>query len=123
MSESKKSMIKQHLESYKYAMRGILLAFQVERNMSYHLVATSAVLIVNFMLKISHTEWLITLMLIGMVWTAEIFNTAIEKICDLVSPHKNVHVKFIKDLSAAAVLIASILAFLIGLIIFIPQIL
>ncbi|HZI25318.1 MAG TPA: diacylglycerol kinase family protein [Chryseolinea sp.] len=122
MSEPKKSMMKKHLESYKYAMRGILLAFQVERNMSYHLVATCAVLLVNFILKISHTEWLITLMLIGMVWTAEIFNTAIEKLADRVTQERDPIIGQVKDLAAGGVLVISVAAVICALIIYCPYI-
>jgi diacylglycerol kinase len=113
-------MIKKHLASYRYAMRGIWLALRHERNMSFHLVATVAVLIVNYVLGISQTEWLITLMLIGMVLTAEIFNTAIEKLADRVTRNHDPMIGQAKDLAAGAVLIICFAAVVCALIIYCP---
>ena len=58
----------------------------------------------------------------GFVWSAEIFNTAIESMMDHLSPEKHPRVKYIKDLAAGAVLVAAITAIIAGLIIFIPKI-
>ncbi len=57
----------------------------------------------------------------GFVWAAEIFNTAIEKIMDYISIDREPEIKFIKDVAAAAVLVAAITAFITGCIIFIPK--
>jgi diacylglycerol kinase len=122
MSEPKEDMIKKHVDSYKYAIRGIWLAFRFERNMIYHLVAAFAVVIVNVILEISHTEWLITLMLIGMVWSAEIFNTAIEKLADRVTQERDPIIGQVKDLASGGVLIIGVAAVVCGLIIYYPHI-
>jgi diacylglycerol kinase len=113
-------MIKKHLASYQYAIRGIWLAFRYERNMVFHLVAAVAVLIVNYLLEISRIEWLMTLMLIGMVWTAEIFNTAIEKLADRVTQDRDPMIGQAKDLAAGAVLILCLAAVVCALIIYYP---
>ncbi|MBT1697358.1 diacylglycerol kinase family protein [Fulvivirgaceae bacterium PWU4] len=113
-------MIRKHLASYRYAMRGISLAFRYERNMVFHLVAAVAVLIVNCLLAVSRTEWLITLMLIGIVWMAEIFNTAIEKLADRVTENPDPMIGQAKDLAAGAVLIICIAAVVCALIIYCP---
>lgn len=113
-------MIRKHLASYQYAMRGIWLAFRYERNMVFHLVAAVAVLIVNCLLAISRTEWLITLMLIGIVWMAEIFNTAIEKLADRVTQNPDPMIGQAKDLAAGAVLIICFAAVVCALIIYCP---
>ena len=113
-------MIRKHLASYRYAMRGIWLAFRYERNMLFHLVAAVAVLIINCLLHISRTEWLITLMLIGLVWMAEIFNTAIEKLADRVTQNHDPMVGQAKDLAAGAVLIICFAAVVCALIIYCP---
>jgi diacylglycerol kinase len=113
-------MIKRHLTSYRYAMKGIWLAFRYEPNMSFHLVAAVAVLIVNVLLDISRTEWLITLMLIGIVWMAEIFNTAIEKLADRVTQDRDPIIGKAKDLAAGAVLIICFAAVICALIIYWP---
>ena len=58
---------------------------------------------------------------IGFVWVAELFNTAIEKIMDFISKEQHPKIKLIKDLSAAAVLVAAMVAFITGCIVFIPK--
>lgn len=59
------------------------------------------------------------IIVIGLVFVSEIFNTAIKALCDFVSPQKHENIKQIKDLSAAAVLVSAIIAFIIGTLIFI----
>ena len=113
-------MIRKHLASYKYAMRGIWLAFRYERNMCFHFIAALAVLVVNCLLGISKTEWLITLMLIGIVWMAEIFNTSIEKLADRVTQNIDPMIGQAKDLAAGAVLIICFVAVVCAAIIYIP---
>jgi diacylglycerol kinase len=113
-------MIKKHLLSYKYAMHGVWLAFRDEFNMKIHLTATVAVLIVNYSLGISRTDWLITLILIGVVLMSEIFNTAIEKLADRVTQDHDPMIGQAKDLAAAAVLIIGVVAVVCAAIIYWP---
>jgi diacylglycerol kinase len=113
-------MMKKHLASYTYAFRGIWLAIRYEANMAIHLAATLMVVVANYMLRISSTEWLITLQLIGMVWTAEIFNTAIEKLADRVTKEHDPLVGQVKDLAAGAVLVTCIIAVVCAAVIYVP---
>ena len=115
--------VKARLRSFGFAFEGIGAFFRTQHNALVHACASIIIIPLAAYCNISAVKWMALLIAIALVWIAELFNTAIEKICDLVSPQKNAKVKFIKDVSAAAVLIASILAFIIGLIIFIPQIL
>ena len=112
--------IKKNFNSYRYAIRGIRMAFRYEPNMSYHLVAGIAVLITNYLLGVSRTEWLITLILIGLAWMSEVFNTAIEKLADRVSPDHDPLIGNAKDLAAGAVVIICFFAVICALIIYIP---
>lgn len=112
--------IRQHLMSYKYAMRGIVAAFRYENNMIVHLAAAIAVIIVNSLLQISKTDWLITLILIGLAWMAEIFNTAIEKLADRVTTEHDPLIGKVKDLAAGAVLIICVFAVICAAIIYLP---
>ena len=113
-------MIRKHLLSYKYALRGIWLAFRYERNMAIHLIAALAVIAVNSILGISKTEWLITFLLIGVVWMAEVFNTAVEKLADRVTKEQDPLIGSAKDLAAGAVLIICIVAVICAAIIYAP---
>jgi diacylglycerol kinase len=113
-------MIKKHLASYRYAFRGIWLAFRSENNMIIHLAAAVAVLLVNYLLRVTVTEWLITLILIGLAWMAEIFNTAIEKLADRVSKDHDPLIGQAKDLAAGAVLIICLIAVVCAGVIYLP---
>lgn len=106
------------LRSFRFAGQGILDLFRFENNAKVHLLVAGVVVIVGFVLSLSRLEWAIIVTQIGLVWAAEAFNTAIEKLCDFVSPGLHPQIKAIKDLSSGAVLILTITAVLAGLIIF-----
>ena len=110
------------LKSFAAAFQGIWTLICNERNFRFHLSATVAVIIAGFFFHIEKTEWLAIFLSIGLVLSVEALNTSVEYICDLVSPDYNPIVKKIKDVSAAAVLLAAIVAAIIGCIIFIPYI-
>lgn len=111
------------LRSFKYAFRGIYELVRNENNAQFHFLSTVLVIITGFYLKLSPPEWSVIIILIGLVWSAEAFNSAIEKLCDFVSPERREIIRKIKDMSAAGVLFLSIAAAIIALIIFIPKIL
>lgn len=110
------------LSSFGHAVSGVKKFFREEPNARVHLLATVVVLILALYLKATPIEWALLMIVMGMVWAAEIFNTAIERIMDFISPRIDPKVKLIKDMSAAAVLVCAILAAAVGLIIFIPKI-
>lgn len=115
--------IKKHLTSYVYAIRGIEIAFRYENNMLVHLPAAIVVVAVNSMLKVTQIEWLITLMLIGLVLAAEIFNTAIEKLADRLTTERDMLIGQVKDLASGAVLVICFFAALCAVIIYLPYVL
>lgn len=112
--------IRKHVTGYKYAIRGIWLAFHHEPNMFVHLVAAVAVLLVNYLLQISQTEWLITLILIGLAWMAEVFNTTLEKLADRITKDHDPLIGQAKDLASGAVVIICLFAVVCALIIYLP---
>lgn len=109
--------------SFNYAFEGVVAFFRQEHNARIHLAATLIVVILSILLPVSKLEIAVLAIAVAFVWTAEIFNTAIEKAMDLISTVKDSRIKVIKDLAAAAVLIAAIAALLTGCIIFIPKLL
>lgn len=111
------------IKSFQYAWQGLKLAIAEQQNLRIHLVIGLLVIVLSFVLQISFTEWCIIIVCIGMVISAELFNSAIEKWVDLVSPERNKKAGDIKDISAAAVLILAIMAAIIGCIIFGKQLL
>ena len=111
-------MIPKTLRSFKYAVRGLSNVIRYENNAKIHLLATITVLIAGFYLRISLRDWCLLVFAVAMVWIAETFNTAIEKLVDLVSPDYNEKAGAVKDIAAGAVLLASIMAAIIGGIVF-----
>ncbi|CAN5454386.1 hypothetical protein BH09BAC4_BH09BAC4_07000 [soil metagenome] len=105
------------LRSFRFAGQGIIDLFRYENNAKVHLLLAILVIAAGVYLELSRTEWAIILTQIGLVWAAEAFNTAIEKLCDFVSPGLHPQIKAIKDMSSGAVLVLAITAVVIGLII------
>jgi len=111
----------ERLNSFRHAFRGLALLVKREHNFRIHLVVTILVVIAGILLKINTAEWLIIIITIGIVLLAEGLNSAVEHLCDIVSPGENQRIKNIKDILAAAVLISAVMAAIIGLIIFLPH--
>jgi diacylglycerol kinase len=117
-----KQECKKLINSFKYAIEGFVSSFKTERNMKIHVLAMGLVLVVGLYFKLSIIEWCFITFAISLVIGAELFNTAIETIVDMVSPEKNPKAKLAKDISAAAVLAFAIGSAIVGLIIFMPKI-
>ncbi len=115
--------LKKRVKSFGYAFKGLRLMLNHQPNFFIHLAITIIALLLSYFLKLSRGEFLWIIVAIGVVLSAEIFNTAIEKLTDLVQPEIDPRAGQVKDLSAAAVLVLSITALVIGLIIFIPRLL
>jgi len=116
-----KQQCKKLINSFRYAIEGFISSFKTERNMKIHVLAMVLVVVAGLYLKLSLIEWCFISVAIAVVLGAELFNTAIETIVDMVSPEQNPKAKLAKDISAAAVLVLAIGAATVGLIIFIPK--
>jgi diacylglycerol kinase (ATP) len=114
--------LRKRFESFRHAFHGLVIFFRKEHNSRIHLFAAVCVVSAGILFKISPFEWLAIILSIGLVFVAEIINTAVENIGDYISPAYNEKIRVIKDLAAAAVLISAITALISGLIIFIPEI-
>lgn len=121
--KDKASGLKNRLLSFRHAFRGLGLLIRNEANMRIHLILTAMVIAAGILLHISFAEWLIIILTIGFVLVAESLNSAVEKLCDLVSPQEDRRIKNIKDMLAAGVLISAFAAIIVGLVIFLPHIL
>lgn len=121
MTSKKQTSSTSRIESIRYAIHGVQKFFREEPNARIHLLATGIVCVAALYLRVSKTELLLLIMVMGLVWISEIFNTAIENIMDFVSTGRDERIKAIKDLSAAAVLVSVIIAVATGLLVFIPK--
>jgi len=110
------------IKSLKYALQGLLFMVLHEPNARIHLLATAIVILSGICLHIDRLEWLLIGLCTGFVLSLEAMNTAIERLCDVVQPEWHPAIKKIKDVSAAAVLVASISAAVTGTFIFLPKI-
>ena len=118
-----KKEIKSLGNSFKYAGEGIWTSFKSERNMKIHVFMMSLVILFGFLLHISLKEWIICIILFSLVIGAELFNTAIESVVDMISLEKSKQAKLAKDVSAGAVLVFAVASAIVGLLIFVPKIL
>ena len=113
---------KKLINSFKYAIEGIISSFKTERNMKIHVLAMIVVIALGLFFKLNKVEWCFIIIAIASVISAELFNTAIETVVDMVSPERNPKAKLAKDIAAGAVLVVAIGSAIIGFIIFGPQI-
>ena len=110
------------VRSFKYAFEGIATACWTQPNFRAELIASLLGVAAGCWLHVSSGEWLVIALNISIVLSLELVNTAIESACDLFSKEYHPAIKFIKDIAAAAVLIAGIAAAVCGVIIFLPKI-
>ena len=114
--------IAKRIKSFGFAFNGLRILFHEEHNSRIHFFASVLVIIAALLFKLNTYEWIAIIFSIGFVITVEIINTAVENIADFLTTEQNNHIKKIKDLVAAAVLVSALTALTIGLIIFLPKI-
>jgi diacylglycerol kinase len=107
--------------SFVYASRGFLLLWHTQPNFRIHIAASLCAVAFGLLFRIPAAEWLILVITITIVLTVEGVNTAIEKMVDLCQPDRHPLARDVKDLSAAAVLLASTGALIVGVILFGPR--
>ena len=102
------------LASFGHAVRGIADSLRHQRNLRIHAVATVAILGLGLAVGLPDWKWVALWLAIGLVWSAELLNTAVESLCDLVQPAHDERVRRIKDAAAGAVLVAALAAAAVG---------
>lgn len=121
-NKNKKSLVYQ-LITFKYAWQGLHYFFQKELKALIHLIAAILAITLGISLKISISEWIFVAFAIGIVFVTEITNTAFELLVDIIKPEQSRKAGITKDLAAAAVMVASVVALVIGLGVFLPKLL
>ncbi len=114
--------IKRTINSFKYAFNGLIDAYRTEQSVWIYIPVSLLVILAGFLLKISTFEWLIIILILGIILSLELINTALEAVVDLATEKYHPLAKKAKDTVSAAVLVFAITAVIIGLIIFIPKI-
>lgn len=105
---------------FTFAWQGIAYAFKTQINFRFHVLAMTIVIGTGLLLQINTSDWIVLCLLIGLVLSAELFNTAIEKLTDLVTTEMHPLAKIAKDTAAGAVFVLAIASVIIGILIFLP---
>jgi diacylglycerol kinase len=109
--------------SFSFAGQGVWHVVRTQRNMRVHLLAASAAIVAGLVLRIGAADWACVLAAIGLVLTAETFNTVVEALTDLCTDEYHPLAKIAKDAAAGAVLISSAAALGVGVAVFLPRLL
>lgn len=110
----------QRLKSMGYAIEGIVTLIKTQPNAQLHCVATAIVVVAGLLTGITNLQWLALVIVIGLVWSFEAFNSALEVLCDKVEPTNDPQIKVVKDVAAGGVLLASMTAAIVGGFVFFP---
>lgn len=108
------------LASFRFAFQGIVYAFRTQRNFKVHCGVTLAVIIVGLAMGLSPGQWAILAVVTGLVFQAELMNTALEAVVDHVSPEFHALAKVAKDCAAGAVFLTALCAVVVGILVLGP---
>ncbi|MFT4801396.1 MAG: diacylglycerol kinase (ATP) [Flavobacteriaceae bacterium] len=117
----KEPFIINRIKSIGFAFKGALLLLKNEASIQIQASITILVTLAGFYFEISAIEWMIQLLVIAIVLSAEALNSAIEEIADFIHPEHHNRIGYIKDVAAGAVFFAGIAAIIIAGIIYIPK--
>lgn len=110
------------MQSFVDAGRGLVTVLRTEWNFRIHAVVALLITIAGVVFRISEGEWLAVVLSVGLVFMAEVFNTALEYLADAVHPEADRGVGMAKDAAAGGVLIAAVAAAVVGAIVFLPKV-
>lgn len=112
-----KSWMVKTLRSFSYALSGLRWAIATQRNLKIHCVAATLAVGAGLIQNIAAWKWCVLILCIALVWATELLNTALETLCDRITLEPDELIRRAKDTAAAAVLVVSIAALIIGLVI------
>jgi len=115
--------IRKLIKSFGYAIEGLLYSFKFNQNIKIHILAAILVVLAGLILKLARYEMLGIGILIVLVISAEMINTSIEEVVNLLVNEHRLEAKIAKDVSAGMVLLVAIFAAIVGVFIFLPHIL
>ncbi len=113
--------LKRIKNSFKYAFSGLIDTYRTEQSVWIYIPVALLVILMGFLLKISNYEWMVVVLILGIILSLELVNTALEAVVDLVTKEYKPLAKKAKDTVSAAVLVFAIASVIVGLIIFLPK--
>ncbi|MCC6372729.1 MAG: diacylglycerol kinase family protein [Bacteroidia bacterium] len=114
------SFLSNRAKAFAHAFSGLWQAFKHETHLKIHVLAAIVAVSAGFYFSVTHYEWLALCLCMALVISLELINSAVERLCNKLVPQQNQHVKYIKDVAAAAVLVAAIVSVVVALIVFLP---
>lgn len=114
--------IEQFKKSFHHAARGLKYVVAHEKNFQNELVAAMVVVLAMLWFEVTRAEMIVLFLVIAGVLVMELFNTVVERVVDILKPRVHPYARLIKDLMAACVLLAAVLAVVVGILIFYPYI-
>jgi diacylglycerol kinase len=111
------------IKSFRYAIAGLLYSFKFNQNIKIHILAAIFAVLAGLVLKLTRYEMLGVGFLIVLVISAEMINTSIEEVINLLVNEHRLEAKIAKDVSAGMVLLVAIFAAIVGVFIYLPHIL
>jgi diacylglycerol kinase len=118
-----KFVLKSRIRSFRFAVNGLLSLFKHEHNSRIHLLAAAVAIVLGIFLKLNFYEWALLIIVIGIVFLAELLNSSIESLADRIDNEQNELIMRAKDYGAAAVLISALVSIVVGCFIFMPKLL
>ncbi len=115
------SRLRKRIDAFRHAGRGLATMLRTEAHAKVHAQATLVVVVAGGWVGLDRMEWVAIVLTIAAVWSLEAVNTAIEAICDRVSPEHHELIAIAKDVAAGAVLVAAMAAVLVAVLIFGPH--
>ena len=115
--------IRRLFKSFTYSFRGLRKVVHEEQNLKIQLIAAFFIAMLAWYFRVNRIEWILLILSSGLVILAEVVNSAIERVTDVLKPRINGYVKEIKDIMAAAVMITAVTSVIVGVIIFYPYVL
>ena len=116
------AVLRRRAASFGYAFRGVAAAMRSEIHLQFHALATVLVLGLGFYFHLNSSEWALVALAVGLVWSLELLNTAVEAVVNLVSPEYHLLAGRAKDVAAGAVLVGAVAALAVGLLVFGPRV-
>ncbi|RSK37723.1 diacylglycerol kinase family protein [Hymenobacter metallilatus] len=116
------ALLRKRAASFGYAFRGVGAALRTEVHLWFHAAATVVVGWLGFYFGLARWEWAAVALAVGAVWCAELINTAVEAVVNLVSPEYHPLAGRAKDVAAGAVLVMALAALVVGLLVFGPRV-
>ena len=114
--------VKRILNSFKYSFNGLIDTYKTEQSVWIYIPVALSVILAGILLKINTYEWIAIVLVLGIILSLELINTALESTVDLVTEKYAELARKAKDTVSAAVLIFAITSVIVGLIIFLPKV-